>query len=254
MIFFIQSLPVAQGLPLVIGAGVLFSMLGTLVASALFTPEELIENNAVGGFKFAFLAQVVAALLAFSLVDSATRFVSFQFHCDRELAAISLMQRLVAFLPEDAASLGQAQNAYIQKVLDDEWLTMQEGRASDEATKALEDWYSRSMAATPRTDQEKLALTQYMRLFSELVGNRTGRISDSSSPFENLIWLSMGIALVITIAFNWFFGSYSLITQLAMGALLTAGVMMLVYLSVVLASPVHSPYGILPTDYAAFLK
>ena len=253
MIHFIQSLPVSQGVPLVIAAGVLLSMLGTFVAAALFTPEELIANNAVGGFKFAFLAQIVAALLAFALVDSATRFVSFQFRCDRELVAISLMQRLEAFLPADAARLHEAQTAYIKNVVDDEWLAMQQGRGSEGATKALEDWYSKAMAALPRTDQERLAQSQYMRLFSEVVNNRTGRISDSTSPFENLIWLSMSIAVMITIAFNWFFGSYSLATQLLMGALLTAGVMMLVYLAVVLASPIHSPIGILPTDYAALL-
>lgn len=253
MISFIQSLPIWQGLPLVMAAGVLLATVGALVAAALFTPEELIENNAVGGFKFAFLAQIVAALLAFALVDSATRFVSFQFRCDRELSAISLMRQLEAFLPQDAVHLHAAQTTYVRKVVDDEWVTMQDGRASEGTTKALEDWYSRAMAVTPHNDQEKLALSQYMRLFSEVVTNRTGRISDSTSPFENLIWLSMSIALMITIAFNWFFGSYSLVTQLAMGALLTAGVMMLVYLSVVLASPIHSPIGIVPSDYVALL-
>ena len=80
MISYIQSLPIELGLPAFVGAGVLLSAVGTLVANAIFTPEELIENNAVGGFKYAFLAQIVATLLAFSLVDSGTRFVTFQFN------------------------------------------------------------------------------------------------------------------------------------------------------------------------------
>ncbi len=105
-----------------------------------------------------------------------------------------------------------------------------------------------------KTDQEKVALSQYVRLCSQVVEARTSRVSDFYSPFENLIWLSMGAAVLITIAFSWFFGSYSLATQLAMGTLLTAGVMMLVYLSVVLASPIKSPIGIEPTEYISLLE
>ena len=63
----------------------------------------------------------------------------------------------------------------------------------------------------------------------------------------------MGTAVLIAISFNWFFGSHSLATQLAMGTLLTAGVMMLVYLSVVLASPIKSPVGIAPSEYVKLL-
>ena len=220
MISFIQALPVEYGLPSVVGAGVLLSAIGTFVANAIFTPEELIENNAVGGFKYAFLAQIVAALLAFSLVDSGTRFVSFQLMADREVAAISLMQKLERFLPAQAEELSAAEQNYVKKVVDYEWL----------------------------------ALSQYIRLFSQVVEARTSRVSDSFSPFESLIWISMGAAVIVTISFNWFFGSYSLSTQLAMGALLTSGVMMLVYLSIVLASPVKSPIGIPPSEYMILLR
>lgn len=254
MISYIQSLPIELGLPVVVGAGVLLSAAGTLVANAIFTPEELIENNAVGGFKYAFLAQIVAALLAFSLVDSGTRFVSFQLKSDREIAAISLMQKLRQYMPAGADRLRAAENTYLRKVIEHEWLTMHDGKASTEATRALEGWYEAVLSTRPLNDQEKVALSQYLRLFSQVVEARTSRVSDSYSPFENLIWLSIGAAVLITISFNWFFGSYSLATQLAMGTLLTAGVMMLVYLSVVLASPINSPIGIAPTEYASLLE
>jgi hypothetical protein len=254
VISYIQSLPIEIGLPVVVGAGVLLSAVGTLVANSIFTPEELIENNAVGGFKYAFLAQIVATLLAFSLVDSGTRFVSFQFKSDRELAAITLMQKLSKYMPADAGRLRAAENDYIGTVVNDEWLTMRDGKPSLETTRALETWYDTALSARIKTDQEKIALSQYLRLFSQVVEARTSRVSNSHSPFENLIWLSMGTAVLIAISFNWFFGSFSLTTQLAMGTLLTAGVMMLVYLSVVLASPIKSPIGIAPSEYVKLLE
>ena len=254
MISFIQALPVEYGLPSVVGAGVLLSAIGTFVANAIFTPEELIENNAVGGFKYAFLAQIVAALLAFSLVDSGTRFVSFQLMADREVAAISLMQKLERFLPAQAEELSAAEQNYVKKVIDYEWPAMREGKPAPEAKIALEEWYVAAMSTRTTGDKERLALSQYIRLFSQVVEARTSRVSDSFSPFESLIWISMGAAVIVTISFNWFFGSYSLSTQLAMGALLTSGVMMLVYLSIVLASPVKSPIGIPPSEYMILLR
>lgn len=254
MISYIQSLPIELGLQVDVGAGVLLSAAGTLVANAIFTPEELIENNAVGGFKYAFPAQIVAALLAFSLVDSGTRFVSFQIKSDSEIAAISLTQKLRQYMPADTDRLRAAENTYLRKVIEHEWLTMHDGKASPEATRALESWYEAVISTRAQNDQKSVALSQYLRLFSQVVEARTSRVSDSYSPFENLIWQSIGAAVLITISFNWFFVSYSLATQLAMGTLLTAGVMMLVYLSVVLASPINSPIGIAPTEYAGLLE
>lgn len=253
MISYIQTLPVEYGLPLVVGAGVLLSTIGTFVANSIFTPEELIENNAVGGFKYAFLAQIVAALLAFSLVDSGTRFVSFQFKTDREVSTISLMQKLERFLPAEAGKLSAAEQNYIKKVIDYEWSSMREGKAAPEVTIALENWYVAAMSTKTVSEREKLALSQYMRLFHQVVEARTSRVSDSFSPFESLIWISMGAAVIVTISFNWFFGSYSLSTQLAMGALLTSGVMILVYVSIVLSSPVKSPIGVTPAEYIILL-
>lgn len=254
MIEYVQSLPILWGLAVVVGSGVLLSTMGTVVANSIFTPEELIANNAVGGFKFAFLSQIVAALLAFCLVDSATRFVSFQFRCDRELAAISLMQKLDAFMPSDSAKLHAAEEDYLSSVVRYEWGTMRKGKPSPEVTRALESWYLVALSVRTETEREKLAAGQYLRLFAQVAENRTGRISDAFSPFENLVWLSIAAAVIITICFNWFFGSYSLVTQLTMGALLTAGVMMLVYLAIVLASPINSPIGIVPTDYLAAMR
>lgn len=254
MIAYIQSLSVTYGLLLVVGSGVLLSTLGTLVANSLFTPEELIENNAVGGFKFAFLSQIVAALLAFCLVDSATRFVSFQFRCDKELAAVTLMQKLETFLPGNAERLRAAEKTYLANVVTLEWPAMRTGMSSPEVTQALENWFATAMSTKLETETDKIALAQYIRLFSQVAENRTGRVSDAYSPFENLVWISVGLAIIITISFNWFFGSYSLVTQLTMGALLTAGVMMLVYLAIALSSPINSPIGIMPNDYQALLR
>ena len=254
MIPYIQELPIWLGLTLVVASGVLLSTLGTLLVNQIFTPEELIENNLVGGFKFAFLAQVVATLIAFSVVDSATRFSSFQLKSDREISAISLLTKMETMLAPGSATLGEARRAYLTSVIEREWPAMADGAASPETTVALERWYVTAMSVKPETPQQTLALAQYTRIFGQLVESRLGRLSDSSSPFESIVWTNMLIAVLITISFNWFFGSNSLATQILMGALLSGGVMTLVYLAIVLSSPVRGELGLKPVSYVELLK
>ena len=249
MIDWIQQQPVWLGLTSVIMAGVLLSTIGTVVANIIFTPEELIENNNVGGFKFAFLAQIVASLLAVCIVDSATRFVNFQYKVDREISAITLLAEMERVLPAQAQSLRLARTDYLNAVGNSEWKTMLDGEPSPQASDAIANWYRTALQANPKTPREQLAYAQYLRIFSTIMENRLGRISDATSPFEGLFWLSISIAVLITISFNWFFGSYSLGTQVAMGALLSGGVMTLVYLAIVMASPINSTIGISPDAY-----
>jgi hypothetical protein len=254
MIPFLQDLPIWLGMSLVLGIGILLSTGGTLLVNAIFTPAELIENNVVGGFKFAFLAQIVATLIAFSVVDSATRFSSFQLRAEREISAISLLGKMENILPSGVQALNEARRAYLQSVIDREWPAMANGDASPETEAALQRWYVAAISIKPETWQQAFALTQYTRLFGQLVESRIGRITDASSPFEFIIWTNMFIAVLITIGFNWFFGSNSLGTQILMGAMLSAGVMSLVYLAIILASPVRGEIGLKPLAYVELLK
>jgi len=64
----------------------------------------------------------------------------------------------------------------------------------------------------------------------------------------------MVIAILITIGFNWFFGSYSMMTQILMGAMLSDGVMTLVYLAIVLSWPVRGEIGLKPVAYIELLN
>jgi hypothetical protein len=249
IITWIQSLPLWLGFIIVVGSGVLLSSAGTLIVNMIFTPEELIQNNVVGGFKFAFLAQIVASLLAFSLVDSASRFSSFQQRCDRELAAISLLEKLEVALPSSTTRLRSARRDYLRSVVDKEWSAMKVGQQSPEAEANLGKWFMLAISIEPRREREKLELSQYVRTFSQVVENRLGRLNDASSSFEGLVWTSLSIAILITITFNWFFGSNSLSTQVAMGTLLAGGVMSLVFLVITLSSPLVGDLAVQPDIY-----
>lgn len=251
MIEWIQQQPVWLGLSIVVFSGVMLSTMGTVVANIIFTPEELIENNNVGGFKFAFLAQIVASLLAVCIVDSATRFVNFHYKMDREVAAITLLTQMESVLTAQAQQLKLARVEYVKAVAETEWETMLQGRASQRAEKAITAWYRTALQTNPKTPREQLAYAQYLRIFSTVMENRMGRINDATTPFEGMFWMSITIAVFITIAFNWFFGTYSLTTQVAMGALLSGGVMTLVYLAIIMASPINSEIGMRPDAFLA---
>ena len=67
LIQWINDLPVGTGILVVVGGGILIAILGTLTVNYYFTPNQLIVNNIIGGFKYAFLSSVYAGYIGLLL-------------------------------------------------------------------------------------------------------------------------------------------------------------------------------------------
>ena len=253
MFQYLQSLPLNISIFLITGSGVLIFLIGSFVVNSIYTPEELALNNEVAGAKFTFLAQTVTTLVAFVLIDSATRFVSFQYAADREISAISRLESLHSVYPEPTAKLRFLKNAYIKSVMQGEWRTLENGAGSPETAKALENWFREYIAMPPKNDVERSMLNIYGRVFSEMSDARLRRISDSSSPFDFLCQMCVLMAGAITIIFCWFFGSTNFLMKAILGGLLVGATFALIALSIVLASPVRGDLAYKPEIYAKLL-
>jgi hypothetical protein len=68
--FWLANLPLALSAPLVVGVGIVLSLVGSYVTSNFFTDVELQDNNAVGAPKFTFIGQVYSVTLALALVGA----------------------------------------------------------------------------------------------------------------------------------------------------------------------------------------
>ena len=253
MFHFLQSLPLDVSIIGITGGGILIFLVGSLIINSIYTPAELALNNEVAGAKFTFLAQTVTTLVAFVMIDSATRFVSFQYAVDREISAIARLESLQSVYPEPTPKLTLLKNSYVRNVMQGEWRTLQDGSGSPETAKALENWFREYITMVPKNDVERSMLNIYGRVFSDMSDARLRRISDSSSPFDFLCQMCVLIAGAITIIFCWFFGSTNFFMKAILGSLLVGATFSLIALSIVLASPVRGDLAYRPEIYSKLL-
>ena len=249
MFAYLQNLPLNVSIWLIVGTGIVLFILGSSVINSIYTPDELAINNEVAGAKFTFLAQTVMTLVGFVLVDSATRFVGFQFAADREIAAITRLETLHTVYPGSMEKLRELKVAYIKSVMHGEWRTLEDGAGSPETAKALETWFRAYVSMKPGNDVERSVLNIYGRVFQEMSDARLRRISDSSSPFEFLCQVCVVIAGLITIVFCWFFGSTNFLMKIVLGGLLVGATFALIALGIVLSSPVRGDLAYTPDIY-----
>jgi len=254
MFAYLQSLPLNLSLFLIIGSGIGIFIVGSIIVNSIYTPSELALNNEVAGAKFTFLAQTVTTLVAFVLVDSATRFVSFQFAVDREISAITRLENMHKSFPNLLQKLNADAKQYISSVVETEWTTMGEGNGSEATEKALQKWFKDFISLKTIDEGDRSTLNLYGRIFGDLNDSRLTRISSSSSPFDFLCQISVLIAGLITIVFCWFFGSTNTTMKLLLGALLVGSTFAVIAMSIILASPVRGDLAYTTKVYQSLIN
>lgn len=237
--------PVGVGVAVVIGAGVLLSVIGITAVNAVASPTTVSDNNLVGGAKFAFLAQVYAALLAFVLVDGGIRYTVARGNLQAEASALRLLDETASDLRAPAgANVHAAIRAYADTVLRSEFMTMQAGRESATAKAALDNLVAVYLATVPADDHEALSKLQSDSFLARAVAARNTRINAIRPGLKSLIWTFVAVNTVLAIGFSWFFGSPSYVVQLTMGVLLSVALMTVVYMALLLHHPFTGDLGI----------
>lgn len=144
------ALPVWAAASVLIGIGGFATASGILVVNAIWTPLELAENNNVGGFKFAFLGQVVSALLGFVLLEAGTTYIAAQGHVRTEVSALRQVGVILGQMdPLAAAPLLKAEQRYMLAVVEHEWPALAKGQESEAATDSLKEFYRTFLVAQP---------------------------------------------------------------------------------------------------------
>src|SRR5258706_12573721 len=80
---------------------------------------------------------------------------------------------------------------------------------------------------------------------------RVSWINVSSETLAPIIWAVTFIGTAISIAFNWFFGSRTLLTQLVMAALLSGSILAILFLARTLSHPFVGDLKISPAPFQA---
>lgn len=254
MFFWLATQPLWLTATIMIGLGVSMAVIGSLVVNQVYLPAELIQNNLLGGFKFAFLSSVYAGYLGLLLYGVFQQYELTRSYIDLEVTQLTQLDRLAVALPRTTRdSIREGLKEYARTVIDVEWPQMRRGRGSPEAGIALDNLMYVYLAIQPVTDREKFVMEDSINAFLPIRENRQHRIRLSGGSLNPLLW---GVALLGTVAaviFPWFFGGPSIVTPILMSVLLASLTMSILLVILKLSYPFVGEYGIPPTSFQTFL-
>lgn len=224
---------------IIIGGGVLLSTLGVLIANHYFTRERLIANNEVAAFKFLFVAELFAGLVAFFIVGAGSRYNDAQAFVQDEAAAWRSLSQVVQELPADRTkAFRETLKRYAGSVVKTEWSAMETGGESPVSQRLFADTLGLYFAIDPKDVHQRSLLMLGNQFAGMAAQARTNRLNNNlSDAVAQLIWFTMATVVLFTIAFNSFFGSHSLLSQLVMGGVLSISLLSNVFLVFVLGYP-----------------
>lgn len=252
-LLWLASQPMWLGALLVVGGGVAVGLLGSLLVSVA-NPLPAIDFNVVGGAKFGYLAEVFAALVAFVLIDAGIRYTQARSEIQSEAMSLRLFGDTVSEMGDPrAAEVRQAVRDYASSVVGTEYRWMELGREHDGTRQALQRVVKVFLSLDVQGEHQRLAQLQASRFLTRAMESRTQRLNAVRPGLRTLIWTALIANALLAVGFNWFFASANLRAQLAMVAILSASVSLVVYMALVLSHPFTGDLAIGTRPYLALL-
>jgi len=252
--FWLASQPFWFTALIMVGGGVFIAVVGTIVVNNVYLPTELIQNNLLGGFKFAFLSSVFAGYLGLLLYGVYQQYEQTRSIIDMEVTQLTQIDRLAVALPRTTReNVRDRLKDYARTVVEVEWPQLRRGRGSPEAGVALDNLMYTFLAMQPVTDRERFVMENSINSLLPIRENRQHRIRLSGGSLNPMLW---GVALLgatASLIFPWFFGGPSMGAPVLMSSLLAALTMSVLLVVLKLSYPFVGEFGIPPTSFEAFL-
>lgn len=251
----LNDLPIAAGALVMIGGGIVFGWVGTLIVNFYFTPGQLIVNNIIGGFKYSFLSSVYAGFIGLLLFGVYQKYDDVRSDIILEVNALTTLDRVASAFPSQTrAQVRKELRDYARVVAETEWPQMRRRTLNFEASPTLDDLYYTYLAIEPQTEKELSAFQYSLQTLEVVRDNRGNRIRLSYGALTPLLWGVAVVGTVVTLTFPWFFGSPNVYAPLLMSMLVGAVVMSVFLVILKLSYPFDGEYGIQPTSYSEFAR
>lgn len=227
------------GLLFIFGATGL-SVIGLAVVRRFADVAWLKRQHEVASFFFLMIGTLYAVLIAFAIYQVWTGFQTARTNLENEANEVGDLSRLSLAMPEPLrGSIRAALTDYINAVLQDEFPAMAAGRDSQPTWQAVEQLWRLYTAAVPATPQAQLNYAESLQHLDRLADFRRIRISTSRGTVPPLLWFLLYMGGTVLIAFTYFFGHDSLLSQGAM----TAALSLILTFSLFLVAAYDSPYA-----------
>lgn len=246
-----STLNLWQTLVVVVGAGIVFNAVGTLLVAIFKSNAQLVQSNDLGGNKFGFLEPITGVVAVFVIAMSWVQYNDVVGRVQRETTTLILLRESADHFSEPSRSrLLTALATYAGAVAGPEWGAMAAGGRSEVAGQALEA-VVRAYGTAEATDSRDKSLLRFsVPLVRRLNDDREGRLNATTFELRQPLLALLGAALAVSIAFIWVFGYPTMRAKLAMGSLFTAGLMIILFMVSVLSYPFRGPIAVSNSAYA----
>jgi hypothetical protein len=225
---------------LLLGAGTLLSMLGTIVVRRRFSFEQLRSNNEVAGFKFATIGVLYAVLLAFAVLVVWEKLNEAEGNVALEAGAAAAIFRLAEGMePATARDVHAAILAYVDAAIEQDWPAMTRGGEAPAATEALSGVYRALLRDEPAGERGPAVLIEALHQLDLLTQARRARIVVAEGIVPGVIWFTLFVGALVTIGFTFFFGTKHLRAQ----TLMTGGLATLIFSGLLVIIAIDRPFA-----------
>lgn len=236
-------------------AFVALSMAALVGVRSRVSLEQLKEQHDVAAACFAVIGGLYGIVLAFVLVSSWERFEQARSRAEAEADALSDVYRHSAALPAPTNDVLRGLTiAYARSVVDEEWLTMADGKPADKTAQLYVDLWS-AVLATPAGDAKQLVVFQNtLSKMDDFADARRDRLLYARVGLPSIVWIFLIASGVVTIAFSYFFGLRQIASQLLMTAALAGTIGAALLLIAEMQTPFSGSVSVPPYGFIQLIE
>jgi len=239
----------------IVGMSILLAHIGLRLVRRKVPLPVLETQHEVAGFIIGVLGAIYAVLLAFVVVVVWNQFEDAKSTVEKEANQLQDLSRIArGFSNPTQQRMLDGLKAYAQVVIDDEWNTMSEGKASPKAQAAMEDLWQIYREVEPQTKRENALYSESLDRLSDVSDSRRLRIFASRDDIPIIIRILLWMGGLITIAFTYFFGVKSIRSQALMTMGLSGEIAFILFLVVALDNPFHGYLRVTPEPMQTALE
>jgi len=215
-----------------------FSVAGLVLVRRYADIAWLKRQHEVASFFFLMIGTLYAVLIAFAIYVVWTQFQDAGANLAHEANEVGDLSRMAMTMPDPMRTNIQVALAdYIHAVVEDEFPAMAEGRDSQRTWQALENLWTVYAEAEPATLKAQANYAESLRHMNDVSNYHRARLFTSRGTVPPMLWYLLYSGGIVLIAFTYFFGHESLLSQGAMTAALAGILAFSLFLIVAYDSP-----------------
>jgi hypothetical protein len=239
---------------LVVGASVLYALLGVVVVRALMRGRVREGHNDVLSPVFATAGVIYAVLLGFVVVAVWESYGNAKDNVEMEATTLTTLYRLTAGMrhPDERVYMRAAIRSYTEAVISDEWKTQAETGSASPKTRASIGMMFSDFSRMPLSTTSSQINGEFLRTLSSIVEERNRRIVQASEQLPWPIWIGLVVGGAITVGLTFILYMEATWPHVAISSVLAALIGTLLYITIIFNRPFVGPVAIDsgPFEYA----